>query len=205
MSQNRSAAMSAYGGSSANDDVVVYVRRGDPDSAAVVAFLEQRGIPYSVRDVTTDPSASAVLFGRLGRVVVPVTQQGDRLLVGYDPLQLARFLPAPAGADAGPAVSFGAAVRSVSAQVAREHGLAWTYGVEVGPVREGTPADSAGIQPGDIITSIGAYTLGGGAEQFRAAVAARKPGDAMSLSVLRDGEERTVEVEFPREAAAAAE
>ena len=195
--------MSAYA-DRAGGDVVVYVRRGDPDCAAASGFLEQRGIPYTVRDVTTDPAASAVLFGRLGRVVVPVIQQGDRLLVGYDPLQLARFLPAQTG-ETGPAVSFGAAVRSVSPQLARERGLPWTYGVEVGPVREGTPAHGAGIGPGDIITSIGAYTLAGGADQFRAAVAARKPGDAMVLTVLHEGEERTVEIEFPREAETAAD
>lgn len=204
MPQNRWSPMSAFSDRASNE-VVVYVRRGDPDCASVIAFLEQRGIRYSVRDVTIDPSASAVLFGRLGRVVVPVIQQGDRLLVGYDPIQLARFFPAAAGDPSAPAVSFGAAVRSVSSQVARDRGLPWTYGVEVGTVRQGSPADRAGIRLGDIITSIGAYTLAGGADQFRAAVAMRKPGDAMTLSVLRDGEERPVEVDFPREAAAAAE
>jgi glutaredoxin len=204
MPQNRWSPMSAFA-DQATDDVLVYVRRGDPDCAAAIAFLEQRGIRYSVRDVTTDPSASAVLFGRLGRVVVPVIQQGDRLLVGYDPLQLARFFPSQPAGGGAPAVSFGAAVRSVSPELARERGLPWTYGVEVGPVREDTPAHRAGITPGDIITAIGAYTLSGGADQFRTAVAARKPGDAMSLSVLHDGEERIVEVEFPREATANSE
>ena len=189
-----------------SDDVVVYVRRGDPDCAAALAFLEQRGVPYTVRDVTSDPSASAILFGRLGRITVPAIQQGERMLVGYDPLQLARFLPSRTeDGAAAESVNFGAAVRSVSAELARERGLAWTYGVEVGPVREGTPADRAGVRPGDIITAIGAYTLGGGATQFRTAVAARRPGDTMSLTVLRDGEERPAEVEFPREAAAASD
>ena len=204
MPQNRWSPMSAFT-DRANDEAVVYIRRGDRDCASVIAFLEQRGVRYTVRDVTVDPSASAVLIGRLGRVVVPVIQQGDRLLVGYDPIQLARFFPAAGGESSAPAVSFGAAVRSVSPQVARERGLPWTYGVEVGNVREGSPADRAGIRPGDIITSIGPYTLAGGADQFRAAVAVRKPGDAMNLSVLHDGDERAVEVEFPREAAAAAE
>lgn len=189
----------------ASSDVVVYVRPGDPDCAAAVAFLEQRGVAYTVRDVTVDPSASAVLFGRLGRVAVPAIQQGDRLLVGYDPLQLARFLPAATSGEEGETVNFGAAVRSVSAELARRRGLHWTYGVEVGPVREGSPAQRAGVRPGDIITAIGAYTLAGGADQFRTAVGARRRGDTMNLTVLRDGEEQPVDVEFPREAPAAAE
>src|SRR5215472_17564590 len=133
--------------STPSDEVVVYVRRGDPDCAAALAFLEQRGVRYTVRDVTTDPSASAILFGRLGRITVPAIQQGERMIVGYDPLQLARFLPATTEDAATETVNFGAAVRSVSADLARERGLAWTYGVEVGPVREGTPADRAGVRP----------------------------------------------------------
>ena len=178
--------------------ITVFVRPGDPQSAAVIQYLEQRGLAHTTRDVLSDPSASAVLFGRLGRVAVPVVQVGDRMLVGYDPVQLARFLPAPAGAE--PAVSFGAAVRTASAEVARAAGLPVTYGVEVGRVSDGSPAAGAGIQPGDLIIGIGAYTLQGGADQFRAAVAARRPGDSMTLTVRRGGEDLTTVVAFPAEA-----
>lgn len=102
------------------------------------------------------------------------------------------------------AVSFGAAVRGVSSEVAAAHRLPWRYGVEVGPVRDGTPAAEAGIRPGDVITQIGPYTLDGGAEQFRIAIAARRPGDTMALTVRREGEDLSVTVEFPRTATEAA-
>jgi len=182
--------------------VTVYVRPGDPDCALVLHFLQQRGVEHTVRDVTADPGASAVLFGRLGRIAVPAVQVGERLLVGYDPVQLARFLPQPDSPDDH--VAFGAAVRAVSADVAREHGLPATFGVEVGRVSPGSPAEAAGIQPGDIITAIGPYTLHGGAEQFRTAVAARRPGDVMALSVWREGADQRVDVVFPRPTEAAA-
>ena len=42
--------------------------------------------------------------------------------------------PAPVG------VSFGAAVRGVTPEIARAHGLPAAYGVEVGGVRPGSPA-----------------------------------------------------------------
>lgn len=184
--------------------ITVYIRPGDPDCQAVLRYLDQRRLSYTTRDVLSDPSASAVLFGRLGRVVVPVVQVGDRLLVGYDPVQLARFLPKEEAAE--PAVAFGAAIRSVTPQLAAERGLPYAYGVEVGRVSEGSPAAEAGIRPGDIVTKIGAYTLDGGAEQFRAAVAARRPGDTMTLTVRRGSEDLEVVVSFPqpREAASAA-
>jgi serine protease Do len=73
--------------------------------------------------------------------------------------------------------------------------------VEVGRVRDGAPAGAAGVRAGDIITAIGGYTLTGGADQFRTAVSARHPGDAMTITVWRDGAFSDVAVEFPREAA----
>lgn len=175
--------------------VTVYVRPGDPQCEAALGYLRQRGVAHTTRDVLSDPSASAVLFGRLGRVTVPAFQIGERMLVGYDPVQLARFLPAPASDE--PPVSFGAAVRSVSAELAAERGLPWRHGVEVGRVAPGSPADAAGIVPGDIITAVGAYTLDRGADQFRQAVAARRPGDVMALTVWRDRDGVAVTVSFP--------
>ena len=130
-------------------------------------LLRSRRYRFTTRDVHNDPSASAVLFGRLGRVAVPAVQVGERLLVGYDPVQLARFLPPVEGEQ--PPVSFGAAVRSVTPELARERGLPAPWGVEVGPVRPDTPAAAAGIRTGDVITGVGAYTLAGGADQFRTA------------------------------------
>src|SRR5947209_5774970 len=124
------------------DQVTVFVKAGDPASEATLRYLDQRGLEYTRRDVLTDPSATAILFGRLGRVTVPVVQVGERLLVGSDPVQLARFLPRDESAE--PTVSFGASVRGVTPEIAAAKRLPATYGVEVGSVREGTPAAVAG-------------------------------------------------------------
>ena len=178
------------------DAVTVFVKAGDPASESTLRYLDQRGIEYAKRDVLTDPSATAILFGRLGKVTVPVVQIGDRLLVGYDPVQLARFLPVPGSAE--PGVSFGAAVRSVTPQIAEAKRLPAPYGVEVGSVKEGSPAEAAGIRAGDVITAIGAYTINGGADQFRRAVSIRQPGDTMSLTLWRDGGSAAATVAFPK-------
>ena len=175
--------------------VTVFVKPGDPASDATLRYLDQRGVAYTKRDVLTDPSATAILFGRLGRVTVPVVQIGERLLVGHDPVQLARFLPTAASDE--PGVSFGASVRGVTHEIAAQKGLPAAYGVEVGTVKEGSPAAEADIRPGDVITAIGAYTLNGGADQFRKAVSLRRPGDTMALTVWRDGESSDAIVSFP--------
>jgi membrane-associated protease RseP (regulator of RpoE activity) len=179
-----------------SDEVTVFVRAGDPECAAALQYLARRGVPHRVRDTLTDPSASAILLGRLGRVVVPAFQIGERFIVGFDPVQLSRYLPRPEG-ETEPGVSFGAGVRTVNGPIAAAHGLPAAYGVEVGPVHDGSPAAVAGILPGDIITAIGAYTLTGGEGQFRTAVAARHPGDGMAVTVWRDGAIQELAVQFP--------
>ena len=181
-----------------SEQVTVYVRAGDPTCAAALQYLSQRGVEHRVRDILTDPSASAILLARLGSVTVPAFQIGDRMVVGFDPLQLSRMLPRPEG-EAGPAVSFGAGVRTVTAAIAAAHGLPAAYGVEVGPVREGSPATVAGVRSGDVITAIGAYTLTGGEAQFRTAVSARHPGDSMTMPVWREGASEELAVQFPAE------
>jgi membrane-associated protease RseP (regulator of RpoE activity) len=175
--------------------ITVFVKSGDPASESVLRYLNQRGLQYTKRDVLTDPSATAILFGRLGRVTTPVVQVGDRLLVAPDPVQLARFIPHEDGAE--PSVAFGASVRTVTAEIAAEKKLPAAYGVEVGSVKAGSPAAAAGIQPGDVITGIGPYTINSGAEQFRRAVSLRRPGDVMTLTVWRDGQSTEAAVEFP--------
>ncbi len=185
-----------------SDTVTVFVRPGDPASEATLRYLDQRGVAYTKRDVLSDPSATAILFGRLGKVVVPVVQVGERLLVGHDPVQLARFLPRPESEDQH--VAFGASVRTVTGEIATAKGLPATYGVEVGQVKPGSPAEAAGIQTGDVITGIGPYTVNGGADQFRRAVSLRQPGDTMMLTLWRDGDVSEVAVVFPAEVPAEA-
>ena len=177
------------------DSITAFVKAGDPASEATLRYLDQRGLPYTKRDVLTDPSATAILFGRLGRVTVPVVQIGERMLVGHDPVQLARFLPRDE--DNAPGVEFGAAVRGVTPEIATQKQLPAVYGVEVGSVKEGSPAAVAGIRPGDVITAIGPYTINGGSDQFRRAVALRRPGDTMTLSLWREGETAEAAVAVP--------
>ena len=178
------------------DSVVVYIRPGDPQCDALLRWLDQRKVAYEARNIEQDVEAATAIFQRAGRVVVPTILLGDKMIVGYDPVQLARFLPAGGDDPEQPGVSFGAAVRTVSAEVARAAGLPAAFGVEVGPVKEGSPAALAGIETGDVISAIGSYTITGGADQFRTAVAARKPGDVMSLTVWHGGGGREVSVEF---------
>lgn len=81
-------------------------------------------------------------------------------------------------------------------------------GVAVTDVRSGTPAEEAGLHPatgsatvdgqekptgGDVIVALDGKEISSSAE-LQGAVDAKRPGDTISVTVVRDGERRTVEV-----------
>ncbi len=60
-------------------------------------------------------------------------------------------------------------------------------------LRDGGPADRAGIRPGDVITAINGQRVDGSAELI-VAIRAHKPGDTVTLEVRRGGDNRSVRV-----------
>lgn len=72
------------------------------------------------------------------------------------------------------------------------HGGTW-QGVVVTLVVEGSPADDAGLREGDVITAIDGEPLAS-PQQLSDAIAGHRPGDRITLSVLRSGD-RELEIE----------
>jgi S1-C subfamily serine protease len=70
-------------------------------------------------------------------------------------------------------------------------------GARLAEVLPGTPADEAGLQPGDLVTEAGGEPVES-ADDLRAAVESREPGDELELTIERDGDTRTVTVELGR-------
>jgi S1-C subfamily serine protease len=68
-------------------------------------------------------------------------------------------------------------------------------GIIVISVTEGSPAEDAGLQHGDLITSLDGEPLAS-AEALTDAVAQRQPGDRVTLAVIRAGDEGEVELEL---------
>jgi putative serine protease PepD len=63
-------------------------------------------------------------------------------------------------------------------------------GAQIAAVTSGSPADKAGLKQGDVITEVEGEQAS--ADDVRRAVAARKPGDKLELTVRRDGSTQTV-------------
>lgn len=68
---------------------------------------------------------------------------------------------------------------------------AGTAGAAVGDVVQGGPAASAGLQAGDIVTAIDGTPIQGSADLV-AAIAAKKPGDRITLTVTRGSGTQTI-------------
>ena len=68
-------------------------------------------------------------------------------------------------------------------------------GVEVVRVGEDDPASVAGIEVGDVILKFGEAEVNS-REAFSFYLRQRGPGETIELTILRDGEEQTIEVEL---------
>ena len=69
-----------------------------------------------------------------------------------------------------------------------------TAGAVVRTVVEDGPAAAAGLEPGDVITAIDGEAVDG-PQALVDAVSARQPGDVVTLTVTRSGEDDAIEIE----------
>ena len=60
-------------------------------------------------------------------------------------------------------------------------------------MKSGSAADDAGLKEGDVITAVGSTRITSSA-QIRAIIAGHQPGDALTLTIRRDGSSKTVHV-----------
>lgn len=80
----------------------------------------------------------------------------------------------------------GVSAQSITPKVAKEIGLSTPHGALVAGVMAGSPAAHAGLLPGDILLSINATPIRNGYDAMNR-VAGKKPGDTLTLKLLRHG------------------
>ena len=89
----------------------------------------------------------------------------------------------------------GISYQTNSPAIAAELDLETSDGAVVTDVSDGSPADEAGLRPGDVILQIGDYPLNA-QTTFSEAQFQYEPGDTVTLRVLRDGEEIETNITF---------
>ena len=85
----------------------------------------------------------------------------------------------------------GIQIRDVNAQLAEEEDLDIYEGVYVAAVNEGSGAEEAGIKQGDVITAVNGKPVRN-TSQLQELVAIHRPGDKVTVTLIRDGKEKTL-------------
>ena len=83
-----------------------------------------------------------------------------------------------------PAASYGLKVANLTPQLKRQYGINAKFGVVVESVEPGSPADQAGIQPGDIIMEAN-HKIIGNLGEFRSVIAGLRKGQPLLLLMKR--------------------
>ncbi len=88
----------------------------------------------------------------------------------------------------------GIVLQDLTPQLAEAFGIARVRGAVVTQVLDGSPAERAGLRPGDVIVAVNGKPLRG-ASQLRNTVGLHRIGEAIRLGIVRDGRERTLHLE----------
>jgi serine protease DegQ len=85
--------------------------------------------------------------------------------------------------------------QAITPEIAEELDLGADEGVIVQSVVEGGPADDAGMEPGDVIVGLDGQPVRT-VEDFLVELRELMPGDEITIEVVRDGEERSFDVQL---------
>ncbi|MFB6345133.1 MAG: Do family serine endopeptidase [bacterium] len=84
----------------------------------------------------------------------------------------------------------GVTIQKLSADAMKQH-FGQEQGALVSDVRQGAPADTAGLKAGDLVTKLNGQAILGPTD-LQQAVIAHNPGKEVTLSIIRNGKQKTV-------------
>jgi len=132
-----------------------------------------------------------------GQQGVPVTATEDEVILGFDQARLAKLAEKYAKPKRPP---LGILAADAAEYLARHPEKAanlpeGTKGVYVGKIRPTTVAAAAGLQPGDVVTSVAGKrtpTM----SKLDALIDTLQPGDSVTVRFLRNGNEAESKLQF---------
>lgn len=159
----------------------------------------QGGAPLYQDFIQTDASIN---FGNSGGPLVNITGEviGINAAVNAQADGIGFAIPINLAKDVSDAlIAEGKVVRGflgvrpqeITRELAEASDLDDTKGIIIASVESGTPADKAGIEPGDVITEFAGAPITG-VPQFRRIVAGVTPGEEVEVLIIRDGREKTL-------------
>ncbi|HUG98021.1 MAG TPA: DegQ family serine endoprotease [Gammaproteobacteria bacterium] len=95
----------------------------------------------------------------------------------------------------------GVNIYTITPDIAEAYGVEETQGALVSQVMEGSAAEQAGLEAGDIIRSVDGKAVNN-ANELRNTIGLKRSGDTVELDVLRDGKRRKFKAQLGEQAAA---
>ena len=169
-------------------------------SAKSRSLPDEGYVPYLQTDVAINPGNSGGPLFNLNGEVIGINSQIYSQSGGYQGLSFAipidvamkveRQLVSNGKVSRG---RLGVVIQPVNQQLAESFNLDKATGALVGSVEKGSPADKAGIEPGDVILKFQGTEITTSAE-LPPLVADVAPGTKAELELWRDGKQRTLSV-----------
>jgi glutaredoxin 3 len=173
-------------------DVVIYTTPTCGYCRQAKEYLKARKVPFVEKDVAVDPVAAREMVQRSGQRGVPVLVMDGEVIVGFDRRRIDQALSRMAS-QTQPA-RLGAAI-SDAATIAPRYGLPITQGAYVGRVNDGSPAQRAGMQAGDVIIALGGRRIQN-ADDVQAMLKTFAAGQSTSATVWRAGQQIQLQIVF---------
>ncbi len=168
-------------------NVVVYTTPTCPYCYQAKEFLSRQGVPFVEKNVAADRQAAMEMVRLSGQQGVPVITVDGQVVVGFDKPRLMQLL-----AQRRP--KLGASVADAASQAEKRPGLPKS-GAYVGRVSPGSPAERAGLRPGDVIIALGGRPVTCAGDLYRL-VSQLPTGRDVSLTCWRNGQEQDMIVRF---------
>lgn len=162
-----------------------------PDSEAYENFIQT--------DASINPGNSGgALVGLNGELLginsAILSRNGGNIGIGFAiPVNMARYVMREL-IESGRVTrgALGVWINTITPETAASRGLRSTRGAVISTVAAGSAAERAGLRVDDVILSVDGKPVRD-AGSLRAAIGLRRPGDRISIGILRDGREETVE------------
>ncbi len=161
-------------------NIVVYTTPTCAYCAQAKAFLTRQGVRFIEKNVAADRRAAEEMVRISGQRGVPVITVDGQVVIGFDQPRLKQLL-----SQARPRL--GASIADAASQTHKHPGIP-TTGAYVGRVRRRSPAEQAGLRPGDVIVGIGGQPVRT-ADDVHRLLPTLPTGRDVSLTVVRDGKE----------------
>jgi len=177
--------------------VTVYSTPTCPWCDRAKAYLTQNGVPFVDVDVAKDYNAAMEMIRISGQQGVPVTVADGEVILGFDQAKFAKLVAKFSGPKRPP---LGILAADAEEYLRKHPDKAekvpeGTKGIYIGKIRPQTVAERAGLLPGDVITSFAGKRVRNMAALDQM-VETLKAGDKATARFLRDGEDKSVILQF---------